>query len=91
MSGLMLVKLVLVYAIWLMMAAIFGSVIISWLRGFGVRVPYTHPAVRLIEGTAELLLGPIRRALPTTAGGLDFSPMVALLVLYILEAVIRRL
>jgi YggT family protein len=90
-SPIYLVKLVLHYAITLMMAAILGSIIISWLRSFGVRVPYTNPLVRAIEGTADVMLRPIQRHLPTAAGGFDFSPVVAFLLLYILQAVIARL
>ncbi len=77
--------------IWVMMAAIIGGVIISWLRMFRVSVPYRNPLVRLIEETAELMLRPIRRAIPVTGGGLDFSPLVALLVLSICRAIVLRL
>ncbi len=75
----------------LMMMAIFGSVIISWLRAFRVQVPHYNPVVRLIEGTAELMLRPIRRAVPTRGGGLDFAPMVAIIILYIVQRLIARL
>jgi len=86
-----LVKLILQLAIWVMMLAIFGSVIISWLRQFRVNLPYYHPVVRIIEDTADIMLRPIRRNLPTTGGGLDFSPVVAILILYILQAIIFRI
>jgi len=56
-----------------------------------VRVPYGHPVVRVIDGAAEAMLRPIRRALPASAGGLDFSPMIALLLLYILRRIIARI
>ena len=77
--------------IWLMMMAIFGGVIISWLRAFRVHVPSGNPLVRLIEDAADLMLRPIRRAIPTTGGGLDFAPMVAIIILYILERIVARL
>ncbi len=48
------------------------------LPTFGVHVPRYHPIVRIIEEVADLILGPIRRAIPTTVGGLDSSPMVAI-------------
>jgi uncharacterized protein YggT (Ycf19 family) len=85
------VKTILQFAIWLMMMAIFGSVIISWLRNFRVNVPHYHPVVRLIEDTADIMLRPIRRAFPTSGGGLDFSPMVAIIILYIFQALLARL
>jgi len=78
-------------AIWVMMLAIFGSVIISWLRAARVNVPYGNPVVKIIEETADLMLRPIRRHIPTTGGGLDFSPIVAVMILYILRALVNRL
>ncbi len=85
------VQRLLLLVIQVMMAAIIGSVIISWLRMFRVRVPYGNPLVRLIEETANLLLRPIRNAMPMTGGGLDFSPLVALIILSIMQAIVLRL
>jgi uncharacterized protein YggT (Ycf19 family) len=86
-----LVKQAMDLVILVMIGAIFGSVIISWLRMIQVRVPYGSPLVRAIEGTADLMLRPIRERLPMAGGGLDFSPMVAIMILYILRSVIIRL
>jgi len=85
------VGLLIQMVIWVMMMAIFGSVIISWLRASRVHVPHGNPLVRAIEDTAEVMLRPIRRAMPTRGGGLDFAPMVAIIILYILQRVIARL
>jgi len=74
-----------------MMLAILASVVLSWLRMFRVRVPYGNPLVRAIEETADLMLRPIRNAVPASGGGLDFSPLLALLILSILRSVIARL
>jgi len=74
-----------------MMLAIFGSVILSWLRAARVRVPYNNPLLRAVEETADLMLRPIRRAFPTAGGGLDFAPMVAIIILYILRALVAQL
>ena len=71
-----------------MMLAILASVVLSWLRMFRVRVPYGNPLVRAIEETADLMLRPIRNAVPASGGGLDFSPLLALLILSILRSVI---
>jgi len=87
----LMVKQALNMAIWVMMLAIFGSVIISWLRQFRVNVPYHNPLARAVEGTADLMLRPIRRNLPMAGGGIDFSPMIAIVILYILQAVVARL
>ena len=78
-------------AISAMMLAILASVVLSWLRMFRVRVPYGNPVVRAIEETADLMLGPIRKAIPASGGGLDFSPLIALMILSILRSVIARL
>jgi uncharacterized protein YggT (Ycf19 family) len=78
-------------AITAMMLAILASVVLSWLRVFQVRIPYWHPAIRMIDETANLMLRPIRNAVPTTGGGFDFSPIVALLILSILRMLVARL
>jgi YggT family protein len=54
------------------------AVVVSWvptLRG--------TPLVSVVERLTEPVLEPIRRVLPPT-GGLDFSPMVLLFLLWIL-------
>jgi len=51
--------------------------------------PY-HPAVQFLIQITEPLLAPIRRSIPTM-GGLDFSPMVALLILWFIEQLLRTL
>jgi len=86
-----LVGTVISYAISVMMLAILASIIISWLRAFRVQVPYGNPLVRAIEETADLMLRPIRRAVPTAGGGLDFAPLIALIVLSILQQIAARL
>ncbi|HUU54460.1 MAG TPA: YggT family protein [Armatimonadota bacterium] len=86
-----LLRQLLQLAISVMMLAILASVVISWLRMFRVHIPYGNPLLRAVEETADLMLRPIRNAMPTTGGGLDFSPLVALMILSILRAVIARL
>jgi YggT family protein len=58
------------------------------LPWFGVS--YHHPAMRFLLQTTEPLLAPLRRVVPST-GGLDFTPMVALLVLWVVEWILTRL
>jgi uncharacterized protein YggT (Ycf19 family) len=55
-----------------------------------VKLPYYHPVIRGIEELADLIVRPIRRSFPTAGGGLDFAPMIALIILYILRAIIRQ-
>ena len=86
-----LLRELLLLAISAMMLAILASVVLSWLRMFRVRVPYGNPLIRAIEETADLMLRPIRNAVPASGGGLDFSPLIALLILSILRSVVARL
>ncbi len=70
---------------------IFVTVIFSWARMFGMRISPYHPVVRVIEQSADLVLGPIRRNMPTAGGGIDFSPMIAIIILYIIRQIVIRL
>ena len=45
----------------------------------------------MIEQTADLVLAPIRRTMPTAGGGIDFSPMVGILILIIISRIVSRL
>ena len=56
--------------------------IISWVNPN----PY-NPLVRLIHGLTDPVLEPLRRLLPDM-GGLDISPFVALLIIWILMSLI---
>ncbi|ONG41997.1 hypothetical protein BKE30_01640 [Alkanindiges hydrocarboniclasticus] len=65
---------------------IFGSIILSWVTVFtNARSPF----IDVIWQLAEPLLAPFRRILPNT-GPLDFSPIVALLAIYIAEQLMAQ-
>ena len=49
-----------------------------------------HPALRLLEQLVEPVLAPFRRILPPM-GGLDLSPLIAIVVLAMLEMIIPDL
>ena len=74
------IRILVGWAFSLVMAAIFIRVIASW---FGVSEfrPWMRPLVFL----SDWIIRPIRRALPP-AGMIDFSPMVAWLVLWVARA-----
>jgi YggT family protein len=55
------------------------AVIASWLN-----LAPEHPLVRVTRTLTEPVLAPLRRVLPTF-GGLDFSPMLLLFALRLLE------
>ncbi|MCY3542443.1 MAG: YggT family protein [Chloroflexota bacterium] len=73
---------ILFYFLW---AAILGRVIISWIN-----LSPDNPIVQVLYGITEPILGPIRRVLPST-GMLDLSPMVALIIMIIVERILRSL
>ncbi len=59
---------------------VFGRVIISWVNAD----PY-NPIVRFLYEATEPVLGRIRRMLPISMGGIDFSPMILILVIIFLQ------
>lgn len=63
---------------------IIAGAVLSWLLAFGI-INYSNPQVRQIwnalNAVTEPALGPIRRYLPT-GGGLDFSPIVLLVIVH---------
>ncbi len=63
---------------------IFARVIISWMgRGSA------HPLVLLVYRLTEPVLAPVRSVLPSF-GGLDFSPVLVLIGIQVLEQVLIR-
>lgn len=58
---------------------VLASVILSW-----VRLAPTHPLVRVVGALTEPVLKPIRAVLPTFMG-FDFSPLVLLLALSLIQ------
>ncbi len=56
--------------------------IISWVNPS----PY-HPVVQTINRLTEPVLRPIRRVIPPI-GGLDFSPVVAIFIVYLLQSLV---
>ena len=63
-----------------------ARVILSWLPRIGVLTP----VAMLLDGITEPILSPIRRRLPFF-GGLDLSPLVALLLISVVEALVLAL
>lgn len=48
---------------------------------------YAHPVMRFLWNITEPLLAPIRRRLPPT-GALDLSPLVLILILWLIEQIL---
>jgi YggT family protein len=67
-----------------LMIAIFVRVLLSWITH-----DYSNPLVRIVWDVTEPVLAPIRRVLPSV-GMFDFSPVVALLLLYVLQTAVSN-
>ena len=70
--------LILVYTL-----IIFASIIVSWVFSFGVRVPYSRPLNAVLDFLRDVTNPYLRifRRLGLQFGPIDFSPIVAILVL----------
>jgi YggT family protein len=80
MSGYLITFFQLLFRI--LLIAIFARIILSWIdqRG-GMRI------TQIVFDITEPILGPIRRIMPNM-GMLDLSPMVALILLQILQSIL---
>ena len=65
------------------LVGIIVSAISSWVPAM-----YDHPAVRLVWQLVEPVLAPFRRLLPAM-GGVDISPIFALLILQVVKILLR--
>lgn len=61
-------------------------VLVSWVPGLD---PY-HPIVQFVYRATEPIMAPVRRLLPPM-GGLDLSPIVVFLLLYVARSVVLGL
>ena len=75
----------------ILIAAIVARAILSFIVPMAGSSP--HPILlsvsNVVNQLTEPILGPLRRALPTL-GVLDFSPMVAIIILVVIKEVINR-
>ena len=65
--------------------SVIGAVILSW-----VAPNNPHPMLQIIEEISSKLLAPIRKFIPS-AGGLDFSPIFALILIRQLEILLASI
>jgi YggT family protein len=66
---------------WAYFWVVVARAVLSWVNPD----PF-NPLVRFLYRVTEPVLRPVRRRLPTLGLGLDLSPMVVLLALYVLES-----
>jgi len=88
-----LVLTLLYWAIQIYIWVVIASAIASWLVAFRVvnpNNPTIRTILRVIERLTEPVLRPIRRVLPSF-GGIDFSPIVLLLILWLAQSLLLRL
>jgi YggT family protein len=81
-AGQLILKILDIYS-----AIIIASAIMSWLVAFGVvnvRNQIIRVVVDLLYRVTEPVLRPIRRFLPNL-GGIDISPVVALLLIIVIQ------
>ncbi|MFN7472966.1 MAG: YggT family protein [Roseiflexaceae bacterium] len=64
--------------------AIFARVILSW-----VDQPGAWQVTRIVRDITEPIMAPLRRVIPMM-GMMDFSPIVAILLLQVLEGLVRQ-
>jgi len=85
--ALLLDKILSIYS-WIIIA----SAIVSWLVAFGViniRNQFVRVLVDFLYRITEPVLKPIRRFLPNL-GGIDISPVIALLLIFFLQHLIKE-
>ncbi len=63
------------------MWVIIGRAVISW-----VNADPSNPIVRFLYSVTEPLLSRIRRLLPMSMGGIDFSPMILIMAIMFLQS-----
>src|SRR3954466_11962644 len=72
---------------------IFGWIIVSWIFSFGVRIPSSRPRTAVLASLRDVTNPYLRvfRRLGLQFGPIDFSPIVAILVLQIGGALLVNL
>ena len=86
-AGQLILKILDIYS-----AIIIASAIMSWLVAFGVvnvRNQFIRVVVDLLYRVTEPVLRPLRRLLPNL-GGIDISPVVALLLIIFLQHLLKE-
>ena len=68
------------YVLFFFMIIVIARAVLSWVSPD----PF-NPIVRFIHNVTEPVLYQVRRRIPITFGGIDFSPVIVILVIYFLQ------
>ncbi len=63
--------------------AIIARALISW-----VPVDPYNPAIRILDQITEPILAPLRRIIPPIGGAMDISPIVAIVLIQIIQSIV---
>jgi YggT family protein len=80
---------IIILIIDILVAAILGRVIISWLSVAGVKNNLVKRMDLALSYITEPALRPLRRFIPPI-GSVDIVPMIAIILLYVLSAIVDR-
>lgn len=69
---------------------IFARILMSWLPMAGIHIDPYNPIVRFLIQSTDIFLEPFRRLIPPVSG-FDFSPIIAVLVLNLVQSVVVNL
>lgn len=70
----------------LLIFAVIARALVSWLP-----IDRYHPAIQLLDQITEPILGPLRRVIPPLGGMMDITPIVALILLQILQSIVHSI
>ena len=73
------------YVLFFFMIIVIARAVLSWVSPD----PY-NPIVRFIHNVTEPVLYQVRRRIPAIFGGIDFSPVIVILIIYFLQIFIVR-
>jgi len=74
------VAVVIDYVLLFYMIIVIARAVLSWVSPD----PY-NPIVRFIHSVTEPVLYQVRRRIPALFGGIDFSPVIVILIIYFLQ------
>ena len=71
-----MVALILDFVFQALMLILLVNAVLSWFQP-----KPSHPIVDLLDRVSDFVCEPVRRLFPTAMGGIDFAPLVVMLVL----------